>query len=406
MEPWLTTLALLDEAIERDPRFTRAYVARSELHFQLARAGYDPSEQRLALARQDAEAAQRLAPDDPAVLAAQALLAPTAARALELFQTAERAGLTEPDLLFEKAGALTRVGRFREGVELISELAALDPGNQQLAAILWVNLLTAREPRRALEALDAIRMRSPSTLTWDQLRGMTLFYFGGNAQVLEPWSGEQWYARMTDAGLQDPGDALRNNVERLIWRERYAEARTLIDTVPFDTTRNVFVGPFLISGTGETPNADYRGWTSMLLDDSAAAAEDGRRVLEFLDRTPETPANRWYRLSLRADASVLGGDRQAAAANTRTMLDLTEAAQQDDPVLRNAARVLAARSFAWAGEHDAAVEMLERLAFDEPGLPPAFIARQPLYTVPLRNHARFLTLVARLDAQMAATNLD
>jgi hypothetical protein len=172
----------------------------------------------------------------------------------------------------------------------------------------------------------------------------------------------------------------------------------------FDATRNVFVATFIVTGTGDTPNADYRGYLSLLLGDSAGAAQDGRRVLDFLARTPETPSNRWYRLALRADASLFRGDRTSAAASAREMLAITEAVQDSDNT-PNAGRALAARVLAWAGEGDAAVDLLERLAVDEPGLPPAMIARQPWYTVPLADHPRFRALVARLDAQMAATNL-
>jgi hypothetical protein len=64
--------------------------------------------------------------------------------------------------------------------------------------------------------------------------------------------------------------------------------------------------------------------------------------------------------------------------------------------------------FAWAGEPAAAMDLLERLAVDEPGLPPAYIARAPIYSVPLRDDARFRALAERLEAQMAvwATKLE
>ncbi len=398
---WSEVESLLDEAIARDPQFTRAYVARSELHLQLARSGYDPRPARLELARRDADAAQRLAPNEPATIATQALLAPTPARAIELFEAAERAGLTDPDLLFVKADALTRVSRMREGIELMGRLAALDPGNTQLAGILFISYLVLREPERALATLDEIEARTPGRGGWAQERAMARFMFTGDAQLLAPFTGAEAF-RARAAG-RDPANALRDNVERLIWRERYEEARNLIDSVAFDTTRNVFVAMFTVTGTGDTPNADYRGWSSLLLGESAA--EDGRRVLEFLGRTPETPANAWYRLSLRADANVFRGDTSAAVADARAMLALTEAAQ-DDVNVRSAGRVLAARIFAWAGEQDAAVDLLERLAVDEPGLPPALIARQPWYTVPLRDHARFRALTMRLEAQMAALTLE
>ena len=197
MEAWLDVERLLTEAIGRDPQFTRAYVARSEVHLSIARIGYDASPARLELARRDAEAAQRLAPGDPATLAAQALLAPTAAQTLELFEAAERAGLTDPELLATKANALTRVGRAREGVELKSRLLALDPANFQLAAILWIDLIVLREPERALETLARIEAHSPTSLSTDQARAITLFAFTGNAEVFAPYSGIDFFRQQT-----------------------------------------------------------------------------------------------------------------------------------------------------------------------------------------------------------------
>jgi TolB-like protein len=405
MASWLEVQQLLDEAIARDPQFTRAYVARSELHLRLATLGYDSSEARLDRARSDAEAAQRLAPGDAATLAAQALTAPAAARALELFDAAERAGLTDPELLFAKAGVLARVGRAREGAELLSRLLALDPGNPQLATALRLSYTLLRDPAGALQTFDAIPTGMLTANPSEMQRALTLQLFTGDAELLAPWSGADYFRQQTEAGLADPRNALRDNVERLIVRGRYLEARDLIDSVSFDTTRNVFVGIFQVSGTGDTPNADYRGWTNLLLDDAAAAEEDGRRVLDFLARTAETPVNDWYRRALRADANLFLGNRAAAVADARAVLTLA-AQKPEQPGWQAAARLLAARVFAWAGEGDAAVELLERLAVDEPGLPPASIARQPLYSVPLRDHPGFRALGSRLDAQMAATALE
>jgi hypothetical protein len=97
-------------------------------------------------------------------------------------------------------------------------------------------------------------------------------------------------------------------------------------------------------------------------------------------------------------AQLVRGDLPAAAADARAMLDLAEAVQEQS-TLHAAARLLAARTFAWAGEGDRAVELLERLAVDVPGLPPGIIARQPWYTVPLRDNPRFQALLAQLEAR-------
>jgi hypothetical protein len=50
--------------------------------------------------------------------------------------------------------------------------------------------------------------------------------------------------------------------------------------------------------------------------------------------------------------------------------------------------------------------MLEQLADAIPGVSPAMIARDPIYTVALADNARFKALSAKLEAQMAATRLD
>jgi hypothetical protein len=84
------------------------------------------------------------------------------------------------------------------------------------------------------------------------------------------------------------------------------------------------------------------------------------------------------------------------------MLELSNKA---DASGRRAAEWLGARVLAWAGKQDAAVDLLTRLATDVPGLPPADIARQPYYTTPLGDNARFAALAQKLEAEMAATDL-
>jgi len=163
-------------------------------------------------------------------------------------------------------------------------------------------------------------------------------------------------------------------------------------------------GPFFV-GTRDMPTADMRGWTNLLLADATEAANDGRRIREFLARTPETSTDAWFRKALSADAQLFLGERAAAVADARSMLDLI-AAIENNAGLHAAGAALAARVFAWAGEPAAAMDLLERLATEEPGLAPADIAREPKFSVPLRDDARFRALAERLEAQMAATRLE
>ena len=81
------------------------------------------------------------------------------------------------------------------------------------------------------------------------------------------------------------------------------------------------------------------------------------------------------------------------------MLASTQTA--DNISLRIAGKLCAARVFAWAGQQDEAVALLEQLADERPGLPPADVVLKPLYAVPLQDNPRFRALATRLEARMA-----
>jgi hypothetical protein len=323
-------------------------------------------------------------------IAAAARLEQDPVRRIEMINAAENAGITDPDLRAIKAGALIAVGRVRDGVELRSQVAALDPGNTQLSALLFLDFVAIQDPVRALQAVVGLDAFAP-------LRAETIFSFTGNTDVLESFGDASFYRQVTEAGSQDPGDALRNVTTRLVLRKRYLEARELIDSVEFDAFRAPLVLSFFV-GPQDLPTADLRGWTNLLLEDAAEAANDGRRIREFLERTPETSANAWFRKSLSADAHLFLGEHRAAVDDTRAMLLI---AAGENRSVRAAGAALASRVFAWAGEPAAAMDLLERLANEEPRPPPAYIARDPIYSERLSDDARFRALVERLEARMA-----
>ncbi len=177
----------------------------------------------------------------------------------------------------------------------------------------------------------------------------------------------------------------------------------MIDAFRRDSIRVSLISYFHQSGIGRQPTADFRGWADLLLDDRDAAREDGRKLLAAVESTATTRWNAWFLAALRADAQLFLGQPDAAVATAMAMLEDTKGAGYSR---RIAAEMLAARVLAWAGKDEAAVDVLTRLATDIPGLPPAEIARQPYYTVPLQGNARFAALKQRLEVQMAALKLE
>jgi hypothetical protein len=223
-----------------------------------------------------------------------------------------------------------------------------------------------------------------------------MFSFTGDLEPLAPYSKREIVFNGQQAD-QDPDDALRIVYERMILRGEYAQARGLLDEFHRDSIRGSLIGPFYAGGIGHQPTADLRGWVDLLLGDREAAREDGRKVLDFIEHTTSTRWNAWFLALLRADAQLFMERPDDAAESARAILDsgLT-------PAQLGAAQLLAAPVLAWAGKRDDAVELLTRLATVVPGMPPADIARQPLYTTPLRGNARFAELVQQLEAEMTA----
>jgi hypothetical protein len=183
-------------------------------------------------------------------------------------------------------------------------------------------------------------------------------------------------------------------------RGEYRNARDLIDAFHRDSVRVVFVFGGRSPGLGRQPTADFRGWADLLLGDRDAANADGLTLLTAVGRTPETRWNAWFLAALKADGQLFTGRPDEAAA---TATALVESAKDLDMERRSAAEAFAARVLAWGGHGDAAVDLLTRLATD---IPPADIARQPLYATPLRDNTRFAALKERLEAEMRATKLE
>ncbi len=401
-ERWREVEALFTRAIARDPAFVRAYLARATVRRGLFSEGYDLTERPLALAREDLAAAQALAPRDPFVLAAEADMASfelDLPRANRLVAEAEAAGLTGPQLLLLKGSVSDDI---HERIAALSSLLDLDPGNLASSAQLWFELVAVRKPVEAVRVLDEARSRvqGAAGLT-DALRAATIFSFTGDLRPLAPFSKREGVFERHDPRF-DPDDSLRITFERMVLRGEYREARDLIDEFGGDLIRVSLISYFHVGGIGRQPTADFRGWADLLLGDRDAAREDGRRLLAIVDGTAVTRWNAWFLAALRADAQLFMGHPDEAAETARAMLELTKNTYVGRLLV---GEMLAGRVLAWGGEEDAAVDLLTRLATDVPGLPPADIARQPYYTMPLRGNARFAALVQRLEAEMAATDL-
>lgn len=140
-----------------------------------------------------------------------------------------------------------------------------------------------------------------------------------------------------------------------------------------------------------------------MLGDSAAAATQGRAVLEFVADQKETARNAWFLRLLKAHGHTFLAQREPAVAAAREALKLMPPTRDALSWLPTAAG--AAGAFAWSRAEDEAVAVLEQLAAAKPGVSPAYLTRDPLYLVPLAKNARYRALAERLEAQIRSAEL-
>jgi TolB-like protein len=393
-------------AIARDPDFGLAYLGRAAMG-PVARGSLDMPAW-IQRSDQDLAAARRMLGDDPRIALLEAMNRTGGPfqdpeSVLALFDAAEAKGLKDPEYLSQKATVLVFLGRIDEAVALRQRLVSLDPANPQLLLGLAADLNLARRPQESLVVIDRMIRQLPPELrpVWEGFRSSTIYAFTGDRSQFSAFLPAGDLPRLFDAALFEV-----TALDRLRAGGEFAEILGRLKKFP---------GPLLPSngifesynlGLPPPPVARARGWTRLLMGDVQAARDDGREVLS-MDSLARDPLDGeeldWLATLRRAEGHLFSGDPDRAIALAREGLSLM-------PRSRNAlyaayAAAMAAAILAWSGERDEAAALLEQLADDVPGLAPANITRDPLYTQPLAGNARFQALSERLEAQMAATTL-
>jgi TolB-like protein/DNA-binding winged helix-turn-helix (wHTH) protein len=387
----------LDVAIERDPDFAAAHLLRAQVHLRMFTIAYDNSEERLRMARRDIDRARALAGETPRYLAVEGIYSLTTqrdlSRAISLFDAARPVTQTDGSFMSARASLLMRLSRMDESIPLWRENVARDPSNYRAHVDLLLGLYAARRAADAFRTEQFLRERFSQQPAWQLISAQLRFGFTGE---IDAW-------RAAEAAIVPPVSAelLFDSRSSLLRIEgRYAQARDLIDSLDAEMFRLVSYNGMLLYAAGRVPKAEPRGWINLLLKDSAQSAADGKRLASFVAKEPKHPWNDWLLQLLIAESSLFSGQPEQAIASADKAIKLVPRAQ--DATTWRYLAVTVAKIYAWSGAGDSAVDLLETLTSDAPGIGPAQVTRDPLFSVPLVNNARYLALEARLEAEMAA----
>jgi tetratricopeptide (TPR) repeat protein len=372
---------LLKEAVARDGSFIRAYCLLSRIHGQLYFAGLDHTPERLALARQAAEAALRIDPEDGEAHLAMADYYYHGFRnytqALQELSAA-RQTLPNSSQIFEWTAYIARrQGDWKKATSNFERAVNLDPRNFQLLQQLALTYQLQRLYRDQLQALD---------------RALTIVPEDLSTLILRAWVPADWRADLrpfqaflAEYTAKDPSAAgeLEDINYALCERTPEAISRTL---AAYPAEGNVYNGIKIPRAYWEGVVARWRGEKEKA---SVAFAEARRQVEEVAQKQPDFPAA----LSLLGLIDAGLERKDDAIREARRACDLLPMTADAVDGVAYAANL--AQAYTWTGEKDLAIDQLENVERVPNLLSYGYLKLQPLWD-PLRGVPRFEKLVASL----------
>ena len=383
-----TAQALYERALALDSRFALARAGLSEAHGWMYWNRYDPSPDRAARQRREAEAALRLAPDLPQGHKAMALAHYYGRRdyhaALEEFRVALRGLPNDARLWFSFAAVNRRLGNWDEVFAAVAKAMQLNPRDVEGLWDLGGN--TYQGTRRYPEAVKA----------YD--RALSLAPDLHPAAVRKGWAYVRWQGRFDSlrailgrvphgVGLGELGSEPAQRLQLFLW-ERQADS--LLQALR-QSRHAVYQGQRFF-----LPASLYAAWAHQLRGDEPAARAAFDSALVVLDSVvKELPDD--HRVHAARGMALAGLGRRDEA------LDEARRLEQSDVYIRDAfaGSIVAedrARILAHAGDAEAALEEIERLLRRPSWLSLHVLRLDPLWD-PIRGHRRFQALVAEQDAR-------
>jgi DNA-binding winged helix-turn-helix (wHTH) protein/tetratricopeptide (TPR) repeat protein len=398
-EPRRRLMELLDRALVLDPSLALAHVVRARAQLDAFASNVDVGEATLAMIQTDLAAARRLSGDPQLGLDVEAqyafLVDRNPERALRLVEAAPG----DAEVQRAHAVILHGTGRLQESDAILDRFLALDPGNQRLARLRISNLIVEG---RGAEALRAIEALSAAGGTPQRMPDAIVFGITGRTDFARP--PVERVEQMLRA--PDPeGETLARVLPELTLlraEQRFDDEHRLLAASTATSVRVPTLSGAL-PGLGRLPVALLRGWNDLLRGDAARAATRAADVQAFVRQQRVTQYNDWLLVLFEAQARLFAGDTAAAIAGAQRAEQTGRALTHVHVALLR--DYLVAQTLAWAGERDAAVVRLRGISGDVPvAMPPALIAREPLFLVPLRGHAGFEALREDLERRLQAAS--
>jgi len=375
---------LYEQAIKLDPNFALAFAGLSIVESWMYHS-YEPTAARREKARLNASEALRLQPDLPeghlALGYSYYYGDRDYQRALTEFEIAKRDLPNEADAYAAISAIQRRQGKWAESNVNFEKSTSLDPKNASVLFNLGMNYMAQRDFEAADKLFDRAIAADPQSFSAN----------GMKSALAIAWKGDVNFAEKQLAsippGFDPDGLVTAARIWILMLQRKFAEALQVVQQ---------FRGEVLIyPERGPCPKAFLEGTIYLQLGDQGkahAAFEQARIVAERLVRdAPDDPGRH---AQLGAVLAGLGKKADAVNEGKKAVELLPESQDAFDGPQATAAL---AEIYAWVGEHDEAVRLLDHLLTVPGGLTVPTLKLDPVWD-PLRKDSRFQALIDKYAA--------
>src|SRR5438034_741107 len=340
----------------------------------------DPTPARKEKARAAADTAIRLQPDLPEAHLALGFYYYYCERnyekALDEFAIAKRSLPNSPDVYMAIASIERRQGKWAESTANFEKAASLSPKD----AFILVNLGDNYRANNNFEAADEIFDRAieaaPGSLNARGEKGKLALDLKGDFTEIE--------RQLTQMATWDDPEKLVTlyRAKILILQRKFTEAFAILNQLPQEVIHD---------GTAPVPKASLEGMLYLFQGDKANAQAAFRRALPLAEQSlRESPNDAGRHIQLGFILTGLNRKEEAIAEGRRAVELTPESADAFDGPQVTAAL---AQIYAWVGEKDQALRLVDRLLQTPNGVTVAMLKLDPMWD-PLRADPRFQRLVA------------
>jgi serine/threonine-protein kinase len=373
---------LLERATKLDPTFAAAFAALAWVH-DWNYHDFDPTPARKAKALAAAVEALRLQPSLPEAHLAMGFYYYYCERdyqaALNEFAIA-RQSLPNSAEVYMAIGAIERrQGKWTESTANLEKAASLSPNDSWVLQNLADNYHATRNFDAADKIFDRAIQASPNSLGPRAEKAKLAVDWKGDLSVMEKQLSEM------STGVDPDGLVTFARMQLLLLQRKFSDALAVLQQLPQNASHS------------EKPKDLFEGAIYRFLNDNEkalAAFQRARPIAENAVREGPDDASRHVTLGL-----ILAGlgEKDLAIAEGKRAVQLLPESQDalDGPRVTLAL----AQIYAWTGETDEALQLLDRSLKTPNGITVFFLKLDPVWE-PLRGDPRFQALIDRHEAKV------